>query len=140
MANHVTYTISGKDYELKLTAKKTIDLETVLDRSVTAALSDIDKMSVAAEIIAAAMPDGSHEERLNLAYEIYDSMTENGKTYRDYIYLVYDILVSAGFLAGGTVEKQKELQAAQEAIEEAAHNQALKLIEEKTQKIKGSQS
>ena len=110
MANHVTYTrADGTDIKLKLTAERSVELEEKLKCSIPDATKDLDKLGTACEFVAAAIADGSYKQRKETAYEIYDEMTDEGKTIQDYQYLVFDILVSAGFLNGKAVLMQKDL-------------------------------
>ncbi len=99
----------GKEIDLKLTAKKAVELEARLEKSIQEATEEFDKLSVSSEIIAAAMEEQEYEARKEKALSIYDEMLENGKTYPDYQYLVMDILVAAGFMNGKRVALQKQM-------------------------------
>lgn len=119
MSNHVIYKHpGGSETIFKLTAARAVELEERLGGSITEKIKEIDRLSAASEFIAAAEPDGEYRERREAALSVYDEMTEAGKTMQDYQFLIFDILVSAGFLDGKAVQAQKRLiTAAQEAAE-----------------------
>lgn len=134
-----SYTFStGEDVKFKLTSEKTVELEEKLGDSIPVKLAELEKMTVATEFVTAALIDGDYKSRKSTAYAIYDDMIENGKNYRDYMYLIYEILTKAGFIPSGTVEKQREQYQAQEKLEETIHKAQMKLMNEKTTSIKDS--
>lgn len=136
MANYVIYTrIDGTELKLKIDSERTIELEEKLGGSIFDKLADTNKLSVAVEFIAAAIPEISYQDRRKTALAIYDEIIESGKKYRDYIELIHKVCVNSGFLDGGTVEKQIELQKAQDNLEKIAYEAQLKLIAEKTGEI-----
>ncbi len=136
MANYVIYTrIDGTELKLKIDSERTIELEEKLSGSIFDKLAETNKLSTAVEFIAAAVPDGEYPERRKTALAVYDEMIESGGKYRDYIELIHKVCVSAGFLDGGTVEKQVEIQKAQDKLEKIAYEAQLKLIAEKTGEI-----
>lgn len=138
MANHVTYTFAdGREKKLKLTAERTVELEEKLGDSIQKKLTELDKLSIATEFIAAGAPDEEYTDRKKTAYAIYDDMTDSGKTLKEYLELVFNLLVSAGFVAAAAVTRQAELIAAQEKLEEVTHAAQMRLISQKTTEITG---
>lgn len=136
MANYTIYTRNdGTELKLKIDAERAIELEEKLGGSIFDKLAETNKLSTAVEYIAAAVPEESYQDRRKTALAIYDEIIESGQKYRDYIELIHKVCVSAGFLDGGTVEKQIELQKAQEKLEKIAYEAQLKLIAEKTGEI-----
>ena len=118
----------GTEIKLKLTASGIIALEEKLDSSIQEKLVELGKLSVASEIIAAAIEtDGKAT-----ALKIYDDMIERGQTLDDYHKLIYKILASAGFLKAAEVEKQLEIAAAAEKMQDIAYSVQMRSIEEKT--------
>lgn len=132
MANHITYTMqNGTEITLKLSATSIIDLEEKLDSSIQEKLTELGKLSVASKIVAAAIEtDGKAT-----ALKIYDDMLERGQTLEEYHKLIYKILVSAGFLKAAEVEKQLEIAAAAEKMQDIAYSVQMKSIEKKTAEL-----
>ena len=118
MANYVIYTrINGSEEKLKLTAARTVELELHLGKSIPEAMNDIDKLTVASEFIASALTEeNEYKERKNKALAIYDEFTENGKMMQDYQLLIFEVLVSAGFMKGEALTMQKKAIAVQEKL------------------------
>ena len=115
MANYVLYKrANGTEMKLKINSERAYELEERFGTSLTEKLAEANKFSVSAEYIAAAIPEGSYEDRKKAAFELYDEMTENGKTLQDYHDLINDILVKAGFLSASIVEAQRKLIALQQ--------------------------
>lgn len=136
MANHVIYTFAnGKEKKLKLTAERAVELEEKLGDSIQKKLAELDKLSIATEFIAAGAPEEEYTDRKKTAYAIYDDMIESGKTLKEYLELVFNLLVSAGFVAAAAVTRQAEIAAAQEKLEEVTHAAQMKLIAKKTTEI-----
>lgn len=135
MANYVIYNHKGQELKLKITSERAVELEERLGDSVFKKLAEVDKIKIAAEILAAAVPAETYEQRRSIALAIYDEMQENGKKYRDYIELINSVCVAAGFLDGESVEQQVQLQQAQEKLEKIAYSAQMKLIQEKTTEI-----
>lgn len=132
MANHITYTMQdGTEITLKLDSRSIIDLEEKLDSSIQEKLTELGKLSVASEIVAAAIEtDGK-----KTALDIYDDMLERGQTLEDYHKLIFKLLVSVGFLKAAGVEKQLEITAAAEKVQELAYTAQMKSIEKKTAEL-----
>lgn len=121
----------GTEIKLKLTASGVIALEEKLDSSIQEKLTELGKLSVASEIVAAAIEtDGK-----KTALDIYDDMLERGQTLEDYHKLIYKLLVSAGFLKASGVEKQLEITAAAERVQELAYTAQMKSIEKKAAEL-----
>lgn len=135
MANYVIYTHKGQDLKLKITSERAVELEERLGDSVFKKLAEVDKIKIAAEILAAAVPAETYEQRRSIALAIYDEMQENDKKYRDYIELINSVCVAAGFLDGEDVEQAIQLQTAQEKLKKASYTAQMKLIEETTTKM-----
>jgi DNA polymerase III gamma/tau subunit len=129
MANFTIYKMQdGTEIKLKLTASGVIALEEKLDSSIQEKLVELGKLSIASEIVAAAIEtDGKAT-----ALKIYDDMLERGQTLEEYHKLIYKILASAGFLKAAEVEKQLEIAAAAEKMQDIAYSVQMKSIEEKT--------
>lgn len=119
MANYVLYTReNGDELKLKINSGRAVELEERFGASIPDKLKEIDRIGVAAEFVAAAVPDGDYDSRKKTALAIFDEMTAAGKTIQDYQFLISDLLVKAGFLNGKAVETQKELiKRAQDASE-----------------------
>lgn len=121
----------GTEIKLKLTASGIIALEEKLDSSIQEKLVELSKLSIASEIVAAAIEtDGKAT-----ALKIYDDMLERGQTLEEYHKLIYKILASAGFLKAAEVEKQLEIAAAAEKMQDIAYSIQMKSIEEKTAEL-----
>jgi ferredoxin-fold anticodon binding domain-containing protein len=129
MANFTIYTMQdGTEIKLKLTASGVIALEEKLDSSIQEKLTELVKLSVASEIVAAAIEtDGKAT-----ALKIYDDMIERGQTLDDYHKLIFKILCAAGFLKAAEVEKQLEMTAATEKMQGMYYNVQMKSIEQQT--------
>ena len=132
MANFTIYKMQdGTEIKLKLTASGIIALEEKLDSSIQEKLVELSKLSIASEIVAAAIEtDGKAT-----ALKIYDDMLERGQTLEEYHKLIYKILASAGFLKAAEVEKQLEIAAAAEKMQDIAYSIQMKSIEEKTAEL-----
>ena len=138
MANHVIYTRKdGTEIKLKITSRRVIDLETRLGDSIQNKLAETDKLSVASEFIAAALPDNDYNVRKETALDIYDEMTECGKTLKDYLELVQDTLVAAGFMDAAVLERQKKATAAQEKLAQLVHEAEMRRMEKSSERISG---
>ena len=131
MANFTIYTMSdGTDVKLKLNAESIVKLEEKLSDSIQAKLAELTKLSIAAEFIAAACDGGK-----TTAYAIYDDIIERGQTLEEYHKVIYNLLVSAGFLKAAAVEKQLELTAAAEKLEQIAFDKQMQKIADKTAEL-----
>ena len=131
MANFTIYTMSdGTDVKLKLNAESIVKLEEKLGDSIQAKLAELTKLSIAAEFIAAACDGGK-----TTAYAIYDDIIERGQTLEEYHKVIYNLLVSAGFLKAAAVEKQLELTAAAEKLEQIAFDKQMQKIADKTAEL-----
>lgn len=135
MANYVIYNYKGSDLKLKIDGTNTVELEERLGDSLFKKMAELDKMKIAVEYLAAAVPAETYEQRRATAIGIFDSMIENGKKYRDYVELINSVCVASGFIDGETVERQVKLQKAQDELEKAAYTAQMKLIEAKTAEI-----
>lgn len=135
MANYVLYKYKGGDLKLKIDGTNTVELEERLGDSLFKKMTELDKMKIAVEYLAAAVPAENYEQRRATAIGIFDDMIENGKKYRDYVELINSVCVASGFIDGETVARQVELQKAQEELEKAAYTAQMKLIAEKTAEI-----
>jgi hypothetical protein len=135
MANYVIYNYKGSDLKLKISAESTVELEERLGDSIFKKLAEVDKLKIAVEFLAAAVPAETYEQRRATAIGIFDDMIENGKKYRDYVELINSVVVASGFIEGETVERQVKLQKAQDELEKAAYTAQMKLIEAKTAEI-----
>ena len=131
MANFTIYTMSdGTDVKLKLNAESIVKLEEKLGDSIQAKLAELTKLSIAAEFIAAACDGGK-----TTAYAIYDDIIERGQTLEEYHKVIYNLLVSAGFLKAAAVENQLELTAAAEKLEQIAFEKQMQKIADKTAEL-----
>ena len=135
MANYVIYNYKGSDLKLKISGESTVELEERLGDSIFKKLAEVDKLKIAVEFLAAAVPAETYEQRRATAIGIFDDMIENGKKYRDYVELINLVVVASGFIEGETVERQVKLQKAQDELEKAAYAAQMKLIEAKTAEI-----
>lgn len=135
MANYVIYNYKGSDLKLKISGESTVELEERLGDSIFKKLVEVDKLKIAVEFLAAAVPAETYEQRRATAIGIFDDMIENGKKYRDYVELINSVVVASGFIEGETVERQVKLQKAQDELEKAAYAAQMKLIEAKTAEI-----
>ena len=136
MANYVIYTTpNGEEMKLKLTAARAVELEERFDASISDKLKELEKLSVAAEVLAAAIPKEDYRDRKQTALAIYDDMIESGKNMRDYLMLIYSTLVAAGFIDGRAVERQKEAQEVQERLAEVVHQKEITLMNRKIEEI-----
>ena len=135
MANYVIYNYKGSDLKLRISGESTVELEERLGDSIFKKLAEVDKLKIAVEFLAAAVPAETYEQRRATAIGIFDDMIENGKKYRDYVELINSVVVASGFIDGETVERQVKLQKAQDELEKAAYTAQMKLIEAKTAEI-----
>lgn len=120
MANCVIYKFNDPEkgeIKLKLDANAAQDLEIRLGDNLLNKIHDIAKLSIATEYVAAAIVDGTYKEKKAKAAEIYDDMIDAGKTIEDYHALIYDIMVSAGFIKAADVENALKAAKANERIQ-----------------------
>ena len=131
MANFTIYTMSdGTDVKLKLNAESIVKLEEKLGDSIQAKLAELTKLSIAAEFIAAACDGGK-----TTAYAIYDDIIERGQTLEEYHKVIYNLLVSAGFLKAAEVERNLSLNAAWDKAEQVSHEVKMKKLKQKTEEL-----
>lgn len=136
MANHVIYTrTNGTELKLKLTGERIVDLEQRLADSIQRKLEEINKLSVAAEFLAAALPGDEYDARYKTALDIYDEMTDEGKTLRDYLDVIRSVLVSAGFLDAAELERRETAAEALEKLAQTTHEAELRRIAQSTEEI-----
>ena len=120
MANYVIYTRkNGDELKLKITAERAVEFEERVGASLLAKTTELDKLAVAADYIAAAMPGDEYNGRKKAALDIYDEMTESGEGMQEYTFLVFDIMVASGFLKGNAVEAQKQAYIKAQEVETA---------------------
>lgn len=137
MANYTTYKDSkGNEIQLKLESRGIVDLERRFGDSLQKKLAEIEKLSIAAEYVAAAVDNPDYNDRINIAYGIYDDMTSRGETLDQYHELIYNILVSGGFLKAEDVKKQLEMTAARAELNALTIENQTKTINEKIEKLK----
>lgn len=109
MANYVLYTrANGTEMKLRINSERAVEFEERAKASLLTKITELDKLSVAADYIAAAIDGGDYETRKTTAYAIYDEMTEKGEGLQEYTFLIYDIMVASGFLKSKAVETEKE--------------------------------
>lgn len=99
---------SGTEYSFRLTAERICELEQRFGTSLQQKLLEIDRLSVSAEYIAAAIPIGTYEERKNKAYELYDDLSDAGLTIVDYQVIVAEILKKSGFMTAQGLNLMKK--------------------------------
>ena len=132
MANYVIYTRkNGDELKLKIAAERAVEFEERTGASLLAKTTELDKLAVAADYIAAAMPGEEYKDRKKAALDIYDEMTESGEGMQEYTFLVFDVMVASGFLKGNAVEAQKQAYIKAQEVE-AAKAAALLNTAEKT--------
>lgn len=137
MANYTTYKDSkGNEIQLKLESRGIVDLERRFGDSLQKKLAEIEKLSVAAEYVAAAVDNPDYNDRINIAYGIYDDMTSRGETLEQYHELIYNILVSGGFLKAENVLQLLEITAATAELEALTSEKQTAMINEKIEKLK----
>lgn len=120
MANYVIYTRkNGDELKLRITAERAVEFEERASASLLAKTAELDKLAVAADYIAAALPEGEYKDRKRQAFEIYDEMTEDGEGLQEYTFLIFDIMVASGFLKSSAVNTQKEAYIKAQEVEEA---------------------
>lgn len=137
MANVTIYTmLDGTDIPLKLTADGIVKLEEKLGESIAKKMTELDKLSVAAEYVAAAC----EKDGRKTALAIYDDIIEREQTIEEYHKLIYKILVSAGFLKAAKVEQQIELTAATEKMQDLAYTLQQKEIAKKTKELEATET
>lgn len=101
-----------KEIQLRINAARAIELEKKLGGdAIASVIPNLSKLSVASDVIAMAISEGSFEERKNKALKIFDDMVSQGKNLIDYQLLVMDVLVEAGFMKGEYVKSVREAQA-----------------------------
>jgi len=112
MSLYISYV--GKDeneIQLRINAARALELEKKLGgRAVAEVVPELDKLSVTSEILAAALPKDSYDNRKKKALNIFDEMIEEGKSFSEYQFLAMDVLVAAGFMKGESVKMLKEAQ------------------------------
>ena len=137
MANFTIYKFQdGTEITLKLSSGRLVTLEERLDSSIQEKIPELCKLSVASEIVAAAIDtDGK-----KTALAIYDDMIERGQNLDDYHQLIYKLLVSAGFMKAAEVEKQLEITAAAEKMQELAYSVEMKKIKIKTEALEATET
>ena len=101
---------NGDEYRLKITAVDAVELEKRLDCSINEAVAKFDRVSVAADLFAAALPsEMPYKDRKNIALSVFDEMISSGKNIQDYQIVIMDALVASGFMNGEIVALQKEM-------------------------------
>lgn len=148
MANYVIYTRkNGDELKLRITAERAVEFEERAGASLLAKIAEIDKVAVAADYIAAALPGIEYKDRRKTALGIYDEMTEDGEGMQEYTFLVFDVMVASGFLKSNAVETQKkayiraqEVEAAKAAALLEAAEKTLESITEKISDTTASQN
>ena len=137
MANFTIYTMQdGTEIKLKLASDRLVTLEERFDSSIQEKIPELCKLSVASEIVAAAIDtDGK-----KTALAIYDDMIERGQNLDDYHQLIYKLLVSAGFMKAAEVEKHLEITAAAEKMQELAYNVKMKKIKIETEALEATET
>ena len=137
MANYVIYTNPDKtELRLKIDADRAVELEERFGASIQKKLAETDKLSVASEFIAAAIPDLDYAARKKAALEIYDEMVEAGKNYRDYLALIDKILIAGGFMDAAVIERQMKMQAAEQELNELIYQNRMTRIETEMNAVK----
>ena len=123
--NNYTYEhTTGEKIDFCLSAARAITLEKKHDKSIFGLMGEFDKLSVAFDIVAAAIKEGTEEERYNKALQIYEELVGSGKALLDYQLLIMDILCTAGFVPKDRLEIYKKLVAAQNEIFSTAGKEA----------------
>lgn len=120
MANCVIYKFNDPEkgeIKLKLDANAAQDLELRFNDSLYNKIHDITRLSTATEFVAAAIVGGTYKEKKAKAAEIYDDMIDAGKTIEGYHALIYDLVVSAGFIKAADVENALKAAKANERIQ-----------------------
>lgn len=113
MKNYIEY----KDLRLKITAARAIEIEDKLGAGIIEKMnSSTDQLRTLATVLAGAIEQGNYEERHAKALEIYDDITENGGNIVDYQLLVFEVLVSAGFMSGEELKLKKAIAENQKKI------------------------
>lgn len=113
MKNYIEY----KDLRLKITAARAIEIEDKLGAGIIDKMnSSTDQLRTLATVLAGAIEQGNYEERHSKALEIYDDITENGGNIVDYQLLVFEVLVSAGFMSGEELKLKKAIAENQKKI------------------------
>lgn len=106
---------NGEEIKLSLPSGAVIELETRTDSSLNELIRKLDRLSVASEMFAASLDNSiPYEDRKKLALEIFDEMIEAGKDIQHYQLVIFDVMVSAGFMKGEVPELSRKVIAVQE--------------------------
>lgn len=104
MKNYIEY--NGE--KLKITASRAIEIEDKLGAGIIEKMNTAtDQIGVLSIVLAGAIERGNYEERREKALAIYDKMTNNGKNIVDYQILIFEVLVTAGFMTGEELKLKK---------------------------------
>lgn len=104
MKNYIEY--NGES--LKITAQRAIEIEDKLGAGIIEKMNNCpDQVGVLSTIIAGAIQQGSYDERQKKAISFFDDMIDEGKSIVDYQILVFEVLVTAGFMSGEELKVKK---------------------------------
>lgn len=116
MPNYNYTHTTGEIIDFCLTATRTIELEKKHCKSVYELMRDFDKLSIAFDIVAPALKEGTEDERYSKAVLIYEELVESGKALIDYQLLIMDILCTGGFIPADRVILYKQLVETQNSV------------------------
>lgn len=138
--NYVIVNTTRKEYRLKLRAAYMDELENRIGGAITDKLSEMNKLGLCIDIIAAAIDPIDIKTSKAQAAQMYEDLVDEGKNLRDYQMIVLDLMVAAGFMSAAAVEAQKKAAEIQTKIAERVANAEAEKIEAKLAKIEAKKT
>lgn len=136
--NYTIITAKNKEYRLKLRAAYMDELENRIGGALIDKLGEINRLGLCLDIVAYAIAPENYAEAKKQAAQMYEDMIDEGKSLRDYQFVVLDLMVAAGFMNAAAVTAQKKAAEIQNRIAElTTKKEAEKIaaIVEKTEKL-----
>lgn len=101
---YYTFTVGGKDYKGRLSAKSCVDLEKKLGTNPLNVFMDIAQkgqipnVEVIVTMLHASLQQFNHGMSLDDTYELYDAFIDEGKTLMDLIPILLEIFKVSGLI------------------------------------------
>lgn len=104
---YVIWKVGEEEYKLKFSAAAVVDAENKLGMSMLRSMEEIDKVSVQAIILWAAMQKFNHGVKLDIVYDLYDEYMETDGDLEKVLDIIIQTLEISGFMIGKQQEKGK---------------------------------
>ncbi len=129
--NFITVTAGKTEYRLKLRAAYMDELEKRIGGALSDKLPEINRVGLCTDIVAYAIDPEHYAESKKSACQLYDDMIDEGKSLKDYQYIIMDLMVASGFMSAEAAAAQKSAAEAQTKLAEMIAETEAKRIEEK---------